>query len=206
MMKVTYGPIDSARSFAFEYKESNSNVKMIDIGGTTSGWSKDIVDLVVDIIAPSNEKNIPLDICVDSQWKTLLDYVSKNGKFDYCICTHTLEDLYNPFTALNLMPEIANSGIITMPSIKLELSHCESESYYGYFHHRWLFRSLNNRMLVIPKLESIRTFISSQTCLPEEEEICFHWENKIEYDIFMKNYLGPNRETVRNEYNNIVQF
>lgn len=204
-MKITYGPIDTARKLIFSYKESNPNSTIIDIGGTTSGWSKQIVDLVVDIIAPSDDKNLSFDICVESQWKPLLDIVNEKEKFDLCICTHTLEDLYNPITVLEMMPKIAKSGYISMPSFANELSHREADEYYGYFHHRWLFKENENRMLIIPKLESIRSFIKSQTCLPDEEEICFFWENTVEYDMFMKNYLGPDKGTVANEYGKLIQ-
>lgn len=203
-MKITYGPIDSARAIAHEYKQKNPNARIIDIGGTTSGWSKNIVDLVVDIIAPSDEKNCPLDICVESQWETLLYRAETEDLFDYCICTHTLEDLYNPFTALNFMPRIAKAGIISMPSMKQELSHKESTNYYGYFHHRWLFTVVNDRMFVIPKVESIREFIGPQFCSRDEEEICFQWETTIEYDIFMNNYLGPDRNAVAKEYQKLL--
>lgn len=202
-MKITYGSIDFARSIALDYKKNNPNAKIIDIGGTTSGWSKDIVNLVVDIIAPSDNKNISLDICVESQWQSLLDIVEKEGKFDLCICTHTLEDLYNPFTALEMMPKISKSGIISMPSFKHELTHKESNNYYGYFHHRWLFHVRDNRMLIVPKLESIRQFIGPQICPSGEEEVCFEWVDKIDYDIFMENYLGPDISAVESAYKNL---
>lgn len=203
-MKITYGPIDAARALAHQFKQNNPNARIIDIGGTTSGWSQSIVDLTVDIIAPFDDKNVPLDICVESQWKFLLNRVATEGLFDYCICTHTLEDLYNPFSALTFMPKVAKAGIISMPSLKQELSHKESPFYYGYFHHRWLFTAVNDRMLVIPKVESIREFISQQTCSHDEEEIIFQWENEIPYDIFMNNYLGPDKNAVQNEYRKLV--
>ena len=94
-----------------------------------------------------------MDICKQDAWLSLLELVEREGKFDYAICTHTLEDVYSPVVALEMMPRIAKAGIISMPSLWAELNHVESTQWLGFMHHRWIFDfDKEGNMLLLPKL------------------------------------------------------
>ena len=207
-MKISKGSISDGRNYISTYvsnkKKENSSFRVIDIGGAVNGWTQPFVDFLVDINAPETEKNLKIDICIESEWDKLKKIVSDQGKFDYCICTHTLEDLYNPLTPLMKIPEIANSGIITMPDAKTELSHVESSKWLGYIHHRWIFDVEDNKMLIVPKLNFIDSLVQHPS-VSTPAEIRYEWSDTIEYKMFMNNYLGPTVKTVIAHYTDFIK-
>jgi hypothetical protein len=206
-MKITNGPILEGRDYILnlinEEKKINPNYRVIDIGGVVNGWTRPVADFVVDINSVNSNNSLNIDICAESQWDLLLDVVKKQGKFDYCICTHTLEDLYNPFSALKFIPQIANKGIVTMPDAKTELSRIENPGWLGYIHHRWIFDHTDERMLIIPKLNFLESIVT-ESFQKHPTEIRYEWETEISFDIFMDNYLGPDVKTVINKYTNLI--
>ncbi len=131
-------------------------------------------------------------------------YVIENGMFDYCICTHTLEDLYNPFPALNNMPKLAHAGVITMPSMADELSPVQNLAWNGYIHHRWIFDYLDGNIFIIPKIFGLESFISSKMNKRKGSEIKYEWEKEIPYKIFMDNYIGPDIPTVTKNLRELI--
>ena len=185
-------------------KKLNPQYRVVDIGGVAGGsWTKDVADLTVDINSPT----LPIDICKREEWDVLLDDVQKNGRYDYAICTHTLEDIYNPFTTLDLLPLVAKAGIITMPSIRSELSRVESASWLGYIHHRWIFSQRDGMMLVIPKLSMLERLVGNSVQFDkEQEEVIYEWTGTVPYKIFMNNYLGPDAMTVINEFKSVINI
>ena len=61
--------------------------------------SKDVVDAIVDFQEPNVDSKIkvfPANINVAEDWAAIESYVEEHGKFDFSICSHTLEDLANP--------------------------------------------------------------------------------------------------------------
>lgn len=209
MLKISYLKTGVSRkrvlSEVTAIKKENPAYRVIDIGGDAIGWSAPIVDMVVDINSEPSDKTMKFDICKVSEWDRLLERVARDGLYDYAICTHTLEDVYNPFTALELLPKIARAGIITMPSFITELSRIESKSYLGFIHHRWIFDKEGDEMLVVPKLSMLETLVEDTIKQDlDQDEICYEWEGSIEYCHFMNNFLGPHNYAVINEYTKFV--
>ena len=208
MIKCTYTNTAKSKVEIIEHiknrKFANPSFKVIDIGGGVNGWTKDIADLVVDINVEDTDKTLKADICNELDYEKILSYVKANGIFDYCICTHTLEDLYNPFPALKNMPKFALGGVITMPSMTDELSPVQNLAWNGYFHHRWMYEYLDESILIIPKIYGIEAFISSKMSKNKGSEIKYEWEGSIPYLIFMDNYLGPDISTFQNELQKII--
>jgi len=186
-------------------RDENPNYRVIDIGGAINSWSAPVVDTIVDI--NPGAKTMIMDICVSGAWDKVLNLVDHHGKYDYAICTHILEDVYDPFVTLNMLPRIAKRGIITMPSIRTELSNVESSFYLGYIHHRWLFGAEDNEMLVIPKLGMLEALARNKMVYEKDvEEIWYEWEDTIPYKIFMDNYLGPDSKTVVKHYSKLIDI
>lgn len=205
MLKISYQPVNLTqaivRNYITQQRSRHINFRVIDIGGLANGWSGDLANIIVDIQGQESSQIINFDICLEKQWKKLFDYVQDNGQFDYAICTHTLEDIYNPFTTLENLPKIARAGIITMPSIYTELSKLGDDNYLGYIHHRWLFDQEDGHMMIIPKLSLLEGLIGNRSLRDfNKDEISFEWIGEIPYKIFMNNYLGPNPETVMYNY------
>ena len=209
MIKCSYTNTSKSHNEIIEYvnfkKLENPAFRVIDIGGGVNGWTKDIADLVVDINVDDSAKTLQADICNENDYEKILAYVRVNGLFDYCICTHTLEDLYNPFPALKSMPKFARAGVITMPSMTDELSPVQNLAWNGYFHHRWMYEYLDGSIYIIPKIYGIEAFISSRMSRKKGSEIKYEWEQSIPYTIFMNNYLGPDILTVTGELKKLIE-
>lgn len=208
-MQITVGTVVDSRNYILhKVKEHKTYSKftVVDIGGVAGGgWTSDIADMIIDKNTIDTENSIQMDICIYPEWDKVLSYVETNGKFDYAICTHTLEDVYNPFTTLDILPKIAKAGIITMPSLRTELSKVESNNWLGYLHHRWIFDIIDDKMLIIPKLELLSSMVkNSIKFIPVQEEIRYEWDKTIPYEIFMNNYLGPTASVVINSYNALI--
>ena len=209
MLTVSYGRAGASRTRVLEdigaKKLANPGYRVIDIGGNAIGWSAPIVDMVVDINSDPSDRSIKFDICRASEWDQLLEIVARDGKYDYAICTHTLEDVYNPFTALDLLPKIAKAGIITMPSISTELSRIENMDYIGFIHHRWIFDKEDNHVIALPKLSFLEALVKNTVQQDlDTDEICYDWEDTITYKYFMNNFLGPNPPAVIDEYTKFI--
>ena len=193
-----------ARSMITQARKSNPAYTVIDLGGTAHGWSQDITNVTVDINAPSGPENICMDLCREPDWQVILDLVSQRHMYDFAICTHTLEDIYNPVTSLEMLPKIARSGIITMPHARTELSHVEHGAWVGYIHHRWIFHHDAGEMLLVPKLNVLDHLVGNRFDNQGFQEICYVWQDHIPYKMFMNNYLGPSVAQVVNTYQNFI--
>jgi hypothetical protein len=199
-MLVSYGDLLEGRDFLTQLvldKKNQSNFNVIDVGGAATGWTNQIADVFVDINRQDNNKlQFNFDICREKNWDPILDYVEKNGKFDFSICTHTLEDIYNPYLVLDMLPKISKQGYISTPSVLSEINNVESKNWIGYIHHRYLFGYKDNIIIIAPKLPVLEKLVNKKKPNTIHEEIRFMWEDTLHYKIFMDNYLGPNPATV----------
>jgi len=204
MLKISYDTRENncrtIKGYCLEQKFLNKKFRVIDVGGDKFGWTSRFAEMIVDFNSPISSKTMCLDICEEDSWQQLIAHVNTVGMYDYAICTHTLEDVYNPFLALKYLPKIAHCGVFTMPSITTELSRgeIENEGWIGYIHHRWIFDSIDGKMLIIPKLTVLEA-ISNEADVKYNKlqaEIKFDWDKEIPYEIFMNNFLGPDTGTV----------
>jgi hypothetical protein len=191
-------------SLVTDEKSKNPNYRVIDIGGTVNGYSSGFVDLVVDFNCETNDKNLKIDICNEEEWLKLQEIVDRDGKFDYAICTHTLEDIYNPVTALKWLPRISKAGVITMPSKWMELYRHSPDAWLGYIHHKWIFVEDKGEMLVVPKMPCLEKLFPGFPHDPDRYEIRFFWNETIPFKMFMNNYLGPDEYTVIQNFKEVI--
>jgi hypothetical protein len=182
---------------------------VIDVGGSVYGWSASVVDAIVDFNKPvenynKNIKFFKCDITHPDSWKPILDFVAENGKFEFSICSHTLEDIMNPGYVCEQLSKIAKAGYIAVPSKYKELSkYAEGMPYRGYIHHRWIFTIINNEFVGFPKINFIEYFeefdkISDNSSL--RSDLSFYWQDKIVVKYINNNYLGPNKNAVIQYY------
>lgn len=182
--------------------------RVIDVGG---GKEKHIEDkfsriaAVADILPPPHEGyGVTLDwfsgdLNLPEVWYEILQHVQLNGKFDFAICSHTLEDLRNPLLVARMLPKIANAGLITFPSIHAEARRFEIlGSYRGYRHHRWIHKIVESEeqgpgILAVPKLALFekRAFSALANWKNSEEELWVEWETDFSYELFKNDHLGP---------------
>lgn len=198
-----------------EQKKNNPEFKVIDIGGSAeyTSWSYSIIDYIADVNNPppslANKNNIKFfkfNFNYESEWEEILEYVEKNGKFDFCICSHVIEDISTPYVLLNMINKIAKEGFIGVPSKYRELSTIESE-WLGYIHHRWLYSIDNGKLIAYPKVNFIDK-INFLTNIGNKDndllDLSFFWKGQIKFDIVNNDYLGPDLNSVIGYYKKLI--
>jgi hypothetical protein len=204
---------DGSRDGVINYiktQKQKGKFTVVDIGGSVNGWSSPYIDALVDFNVPENLPNhithYQSDITHPDSWKKILDDVNKNEKFDFCICTHTLEDIMNPGFVCEQMSKIAHAGYIAVPSKQRELSRFEYSCYRGYIHHRWIFAIHENQCIGFPKInyiDSVNIFDAVANVSNSCSDLSFYWNGEMKIHYINNNYLGPSVEHVVNYYNQL---
>jgi hypothetical protein len=195
-------------------KKSEGKFTVVDVGGSVNGWSSPYIDAVVDFNDleknNTNIKHFKCDITHPDSYKDIFSYVEENGKFDFCICSHTLEDIMNPVYVSEQICKISNEGYISFPSKFRELSRFEGGNYRGYIHHRWIFKfKKENKIIAFPKINLIENnplFDNIANMSENLKDLSFYWKDSIEMEYVNNNYLGPNPAAVIEYYNDLATF
>ena len=200
-------------------KLSNPDFSVIDVGGAVSDWSRDFVDAVVDFNEPIGSQSPVKTFKVESlneptSWVELVQFVHQHGKYDFAICTHTLEDVAFPWFIAHMLPIIAKEGAISTPSTLAELWPQENAaltaySFKGWIHHRWMFTFVKGVWTAIPKINLIEadpffSSITSKDFAREFAELTFFWKDRVELKIIHGDYLGPNTGAVIDFYKEVL--
>jgi hypothetical protein len=169
--------------------------KILDVGGSMKQHDEIRIDTLVDIIHPEEapygksklkaKKFLRLDI-------TREKFPFKDKEFDFCICSHTLEDLTTPFLAIEEISRVAKRGLIVTPSMggDMVFSHVNFTDWLtgarrvpGLGHHKWFFYKKVKKLRIIPKNYSVLySSIFHFTSWSGEEEMVYYWENKIDWE------------------------
>jgi len=227
--------IEEQRDKVLNYLNQNQYTRVLDCGGAMNPWASKHVNYYFDILNPQEylkgghldtEKLRSARIFVGDindgyGWDEIYRYVSEHGKFDFAICTQTLEDIRNPSYILRSLPTIAEQGFISVPHKYRELNYVEgydpiaqkewglNKPYIGYSHHRWIFTIIEGpKLRLFPKLEFISCVIGIQELIkgkPIENELSFWWKDDIPFEIINGDFLGPNPPTVFSLYANMLR-
>lgn len=176
-------------------------LKIIDIGGGTS-FADGYLDAIVDFNETTAKANryFKGDINNPDVWDRVKKAMTE--KYDYAICTHTLEDISNPFYVCSQIEKIAKAGFIAVPSKYIELSRL-GNFYRGFIHHRWIFDIVDGRFTGFPKLNLIEHERFDKVN-GIETELQIFWEGKIGLEIINNDFLGPDNESVESYYNKLL--
>lgn len=147
-----YSNIGEYRDYVKKYILDN-NYKSIDIGASAMYWSYPECKFVADIVTIEKPNSFVFKINLEdkSTWKELIEYVKINGKFDFSICSHTLEDIFNPLDIIELLEIVSIRGFIAIPSKYNEYSKLYDNKYRGNAHHKQFFDIKNNELIIYPK-------------------------------------------------------
>ena len=181
-LTMQYGSFNQGIAFAKENIDSlaakaaaeGRPFRVIDVGGGHSGDLWDgrvtaVVDLLKNTDLADDVEFFKADICSEIAWKNIEADLLKDGKYDFCICRHTLEDLNNPEVTTRWLSKIATHGYIGVPSYLTELGRSSDHQIgnewvvegstrviaaaRGYTHHKWIFfSSPTGAVLAYPKL------------------------------------------------------
>lgn len=72
------------------------------------------------------------DICDREPWPF------EDGRFDFVVCSHTLEDVRDPVWVCSEMVRVARRGYVEVPSRLEEQAYGVQGPWVGWGHHRWL--------------------------------------------------------------------
>jgi ubiquinone/menaquinone biosynthesis C-methylase UbiE len=170
--------------------------KVLDIGGSMKQHDHIKIDTLVDIIRPEEAPYTSSKLKAKNFVKLDLTRERlpfKDKEFDICLCSHTLEDLYNPFLVIKEMVRVAKRGLIITPSMGQDMvfSHYDLCDWLtgtrrtpGQSHHKWFFLKKGNKMLVIPKNYGV--LYSSYFQIVNwkgKSDFEFIWRDKIDYEV-----------------------
>jgi len=164
--------IDRITAYLKSEKEKNPNFRVIDVGGGSgefhySEYIDDIVDLREKLAVPrQGTRHHRFDICDGEAWLDFhQDIIEKEGKFDFAICRHTLEDIDNPQLLTRWLSRISKAGWVSVPSHYTELTRSNQHKFgheksvltdiRGYMHHKWIFFASfhgEGRIFAFPKM------------------------------------------------------
>lgn len=176
-------------------KKKEKTFTVLDIGSAADFWTEPFADVTVDYFLnlDRSKKHFKVNIERESSWQQLLDYVKANGMFDFCTCSHTLEDLYYPFIAFEMMPKVAKQGWIAVPSFHREMSRGDrGQPSKGYDHHRFIYHPTDkNEILAIAKMGHMEYRNYNVDRSGNQDELQILWNKNINvvdvvsmYDLF----------------------
>lgn len=184
----------------------DNNYTSIDIGASARYWSYPECKVIVDAY-PVVETDILFfntNIENKDEWEKIYKYVEENGKFDFSICSHTLEDVFNPLELVSILEKISKRGYIAIPSKFNEFSKLYTNKYRGDAHHKQFFDIVDNSLMVFPKFNWIETDDRSDLILKNyiANELTLFWEETIPVRVFAdgKPFIGD--DTLINAYYN----
>ena len=189
-------------------EESNFK-RVIDIGYSANAWSSKYVTHYIDLNGIESDKIfIQGDINDPSVWEIIAKDVELNGKFDFCVCTHTFEDIINPLYVSKMIEKYANAGYVAVPSKYLELTNNIENYWKGYIHHMYIFNKEGDEFVGYPKMGFLENdercnSISNQLCV-ENRELQFLWKDTINMKIVNDSFLGPDCNQVYYYYNTLL--
>jgi hypothetical protein len=188
---------------------SDNGFKSIDLGASAMYWSYPECKFVADSLVISKEGTTFFEVNLEDKntWSELLSYVESNGKFDFSICSHTLEDVFNPLELIELLKKISKSGFVAIPSKYDEFLFLYENKYRGNAHHKQFFDMIDNELTVFPKFSWIENDERSDEILQYNKgrELSFIWENEIPVNIFGKGKpFMSDGELINNFYTQIT--
>jgi hypothetical protein len=175
-----------------------NNYTSIDVGAGVNFWSYPECTIVADILKAENflhydltgtpiKKVFNLNLQNPSTWDEILSYVDEHGKFDFSICSHTIEDLVNPFEVVRLLVKISNRGFVAVPSKFDEFSFLYNNYFRGNPHHKYIFDVIDEKLHIFPKLGFIENNPESDVISNlgnQGSQLCIFWEESLDYFIF----------------------
>lgn len=195
--------IDGIRNRVKKIIETN-NFKSIDIGAAAYYWSYPECKIIADSIKINKPDVLQFEIDIENknQYNSIFDYVKNNGIFDFTICSHTLEDVFNPLDLIELLQKISKRGFIAIPSKYDEFNYLNGNNFLGNSHHKTIFDVKEDNLFLFPKYSFIETNKNSEQIRNnyKGKELCIFWENEIPSYIFGKGIPFRSDGELINEY------
>jgi hypothetical protein len=211
---------DEVLSLLEKKRSENPNLRVIDVGGVMGCWAREYVTHILDIIPPTNELHSPApkegtkyflgEMCNLPVWLEVEKEVQENGKFDFLISTHTIEDVSSISFLGEMFSLVAKEGFIAVPSKYVELNRFSDQAFRGYIHHRWVFDSRGDNITAYPKqcfveyMPYIDEWTQKNPRTEDNSELQFFWKDELNINIVNNDILGPSPQAVMEYYKKLV--
>lgn len=166
----------------------DKKLKAIDVGASIYYWSYPECKFSADVFPIDKKDNTHFVINLENPetYKDVLDYVNKNGKFDFSICSHTLEDVFNPVDVINFLQKISKEGFIAIPSKYNEFTNLYNNPWMGNAHHKQILDVINDTIVIFPKYPFIEKLEKSKELVKNNKgaELAIFWKDEIPHRIF----------------------
>jgi len=211
LTKIKYSSsLSHERQDCLNFLNEQKFKRVIDIGASANFWAADYVTHYFDINVShvNNKIGFTGNVNFYNDWVPILQDVEQNGKFDFAICTHVLEDICNPKLTCVMLPLIAKQGFIAVPSKYAEMSRHEGQ-YRGYIHHRWIYNKEQDKIVAYPKvnfIEYVNEFDKLATNYDSNinGELQWYWTRDLDINFVNNDYLGPTQSHVHEYYKNLL--
>jgi len=169
---------------------------VLDVGGWARPFAR--ADWVVDLLpyetrglyghdqgSPDDERFgadtwVRRDICDREPWPF------QDGRFDFAICSHTLEDVRDPVWVCSELARVARAGYVEVPSRLAEQSFGVQGEWVGWGHHHWLVEIADGELTFVFKPHVLHGRPEMQfpvgfyEALPEERRVqTLFWEGAL---------------------------
>lgn len=206
--KWEYNEVGTKRDFVKE-EIKLLGYKSIDVGASAMYWSYPECKIVADVVTIPKQDCMFFEINLEDKnsWIELLKYVELNGKFDFSICSHTLEDVFNPLDIIELLEKISVRGFIAIPSKYDEYSKLYNNPYRGNAHHKQFFDVKDDCLIIYPKFSWSETDTRSDDIVSHYKgsELSLFWEGEIPVKIFGKEKpFSGDQELINYFYNELI--
>ncbi len=182
---------DEVLSHLKSEKEKRLNYRILDVGGVAMSWANELSPDYLDI---QSGATIVGDACLPETWSGV-------GRYDFSICTQTLEDLRDPLAVIRQLIKHSKAGFIGVPHKHTELGMVEWGNVLGYCHHRWIFTVQNNGLRILSKWPAAQQFAPGnspgpaglpwlKTELIHKGELDFTWESSFEVEYIRGDFAG----------------
>ena len=119
------------------------------------------------------------DLCAREPWPF------EDGRFDFAVCSHTLEDLRDPIWVCAELQRVARAGYVEVPAVVEELTWGVQGPWVGWTHHRWIVEREDGGLTFFHKphlLVEDGRHLPAGTCdplSPEERVTQLWWEGTL---------------------------
>jgi hypothetical protein len=186
---------------------------VIDVGGSMDAWTKTVATAYADMQrppeVPTHVAFFEVDLNMPCTWRPALEHVARHGKFDFSICSHTLEDLSCPKCAVQFLQGVSKAGYVALPSKYRECSRRGDSKFRGFIHHRWVFDVKGGRLVAYPKIPLLEYLpeadaLAKMLDIYANKELSFKWQGGLPYAEVNGGFLGPTVQAVFDYYKELL--
>lgn len=176
------------------------NDRVVDVGGGAQPLLR--ADTVIDILPferrgiqggfiGSGEARFTKNSWIVTDFSRHEQFPFNDKEFDFVFCSHTLEDIADPFWVCMEMQRIGKRGYIEVPSREAEFTsgiagkwRVNKNYFAGCYHHRWFIEAKDGELVFTAKYPFIHVFRQYQ--LPKQYALNkpileFWWQNEFRF-------------------------